>query len=71
MIASAERRAGESRAVAFGTQATESGLFVGLLLLAPDAPKLVTLEGTLYRVPSAYLSSSEPQQVRSITLEEA
>lgn len=69
MILSAERRDGEPVAAAFGTAVTDEGLAVGLLLLNSHAPAVITLEGTAYRVPSAYLEHHAPQQARNITLE--
>lgn len=70
MLSSLERREGSPAALAFGAEAQEEGLRVGVLITNARCPDVITLDGTRYVVPSSLLSNTDPQVGRNICLRE-
>ena len=70
MLGSSERREGSPAALAFGAEAQEEGLRVGVLIVNTRCPNIVTFDGTRYVVPSNLLSNTDPQVGSSLLLPE-
>jgi len=70
MLSSSERREGTPAALAFGAEAQEEGVRVGVLIVNARCPQVITLDGTRYRVPSNLLSNTDPQVARNLLLKE-
>lgn len=70
MLSSSERREGSPAALAFGAEAQEEGLRVGVLIVNARCPNTITLDGTQYRVPSSLLSNTDPQVGSNLLLPE-